>query len=305
MTQESGSPKRINYLPYVLIVVGALILIGNLGPGFGGLFRAIASLLNLWPLALIAVGVDLLTAGKYRAIVIGAAVVIALVALFAPARFGGSMTGAGEPQDVRVALDGATNAEVTLDLGVADLTLGSSPLTGEAISGVVTPARGERFELETSRRGATLDVELTSRRARGFLNFGVPGTIAGGSWDLVLSQSVPIDLDIDAGVGQSNLDLREVRLTRFELDAGVGAIDVTLPGGEYQGSIDGGVGGITIRLPRGAPARIVVDTGVGGISADADFQRQGDVFTTANYTGGGVRLAVSVGVGHVRIETAR
>lgn len=305
MTQDTGRPKRNNFLPYVLIVVGAVILIGNLGPGLGAVLRAAAAVVSLWPIALIAVGVDLLTAGKYRAIVVGAAVVVALVLLFAPARFGGTMTGAGVAQDVRVALGGATNAEVSLDLGVADLTLGSSPLVGELISGVVTPSRGERFELETSRRGSTLDAELKSVRDRGSFNFGLPAAVDGGSWDLVLSQSVPIDLDIDAGVGQSNLDLRNVRLTGFEIDAGVGGIEATLPGGDYQGSIEGGVGSITVRLPQGTAARIVVDTGLGGVSADANFQRDGDVFTTANYTGSGVRLAISAGVGHVRIETVR
>lgn len=305
MTQESGSPKRSNYLPYVLIVVGVLILVGNLGPGFGSVFRTLGSVLNLWPIALIAVGVDLMTSGKYRAIVIAVAVMAALVFLFAGPRLGGTMAGLGDPQDVRIALDGATSAEVSLDLGVANLELRSSPAAGAAVSGVVTPSRNERFEQDSSRNGSTLEVELRSRSARGPFNFGFFGGVGGGTWDLDLAQSVPVGLEIDTGVGESNLDLRNVRLTRFDLDAGVGSVDVTLPGGIYQASIDGGVGSITVRLPQGVAARIDVDTGLGGVSADDSFQRQGDVYTTAGFVGTGVRLSISAGVGQVRIETVR
>jgi hypothetical protein len=302
MTQQPGTPKNTNYLPYILIVVGVLILIGNLGPGFGSVFRSIGSLLNLWPIALIAVGVDLITAGKYRTIVIGAAVVIALVLLFVPS-MGGRMAGAGERQDVSIPLEGASAVDVSIDMGVARLTLGSSSTLADAVSGVVQPSGGERFEMDSSRRGSTLEVELRSRMTRGSFNLNVFGAMDGGTWDLDLTERVPIDLEIDAGIGTSELDLRNVLLSGFDLDAGVGSVEATLPGGDYAGSIDGGVGSITLRLPRGAPARIEVDTGLGGVSTGGDFQRSGDVYTTANYDGNGVRLSINAGVGQVRIET--
>ena len=302
MTQESGRHKSTNYLPYILIAVGVLILVGNLGPGIGGLFGMLGSLFSLWPIALIAVGVDLLTAGKYRIMVIGAAVVIGLLFLFVP-RFGGGLSGAGVAQDVRVPLDGASTVEVSLDMGLAELRLGSSANLADAISGVITPSRAESLDQDSSRRGSTLEVELRSRNARGPFNVGFFGGFRGGEWNLDLTERVPIDLEIDAGVGSSRLDLRNVRLTGFDLDAGVGSIDATLPGGNYDGRIDGGVGSITIRLPRDAAARINVDSGLGGVSTDGAFQRSGDGYTTANYDGAGVRLTVNAGVGSVRIET--
>jgi hypothetical protein len=303
MTQQPGTPKSTNYLPYILIVVGVLILVGNLGPGFGSVFTALGSLLNLWPIALIAVGVDLLTAGKYRTIVIGAAVVIGLVYLFAVPGMGGRLAGAGERQDVNIPLDGAASVDVAIDMGVARLMLGSSSTAADAVSGVVQPARGERFGMNTSRRGSTLQVELDSRNASRPFNIGFFGGVDGGTWDLDLTERVPIDLEIDAGVGSSELDLRNVLLSGFDLDAGVGSVSATLPSGDYSGSIDGGVGSITLRLPRGTPARIEIETGLGGVNAGSEFQRSGDVYTTANYDGDGVRLSISAGVGQVRIET--
>lgn len=302
MTQGTGKPSTTNYLPYILIAAGVFILIGNLGPGRDGLFGLIGSLLGLWPIALIAVGVDLLTAGRYRTIVIGAAVVIALVFLFVPGA-GGGLSAAGDAEDVRIPLEGAAAVEVSIDMGLADLTLGSTAAMSDAVSGVVNPARGERFDQDSSRRGSTLEVELRSRNARGPFNVGFISSFGGGEWNLDLTERVPVELEIDGGVGSARLDLRNVRLAGFELDAGVGSIDATLPGGNFEGSIDGGVGNITIRLPRGTPARVAIDSGIGGVNVDGSFERSGDVYTTANFAGSGIRLSVNVGVGSVRIET--
>lgn len=305
MTQESGTRSRPNYLPYVLIVVGVLVLVGNLTGGFGSVFRLALAVLNLWPIVLIAVGVDLITGGAYRPIVAAAAVVLGLLLLFAPFDLGGRMGGAGVAHDVAVPFDGATSAEVSIDLGVASLLLGSSPSTTMVVSGTVTPSRSERFEQSSRLRGQTLVVDLKSARARGLFGFGGVGDVGRGGWDLALTQHLPMALDVDTGVGESNLDLRALRLTAFDLDAGVGSVTVTLPAGTYRASIDGGVGNVTLRLPEGTPARVTVDTGLGTVATDSGYQRSGDVYTTASYAGSGLEVIVSAGVGQVRLETVR
>ena len=304
MTQESRKPNRSNYLPYILIAIGALILLGNITGGFGTLRNVFLGILGLWPIVLIAVGADLLTAGKYRPIIAAAAVVVGLVLLFAPAGMGG-MRGSAEPHDVRIGLQGADRAEVSLDLGVTQLTLASSPSVFEVVAGTVTPSRSERFEQSSERRGDVLEVDLRSRNSRGWFGFGFGGGFGGGSWDLMLSERVPIDLDVDSGVGESFLDLRGVRLTAFDLDAGVGSVVVVLPEGNYAASIDGGVGSVTLRLPQGIAAMVRVDTGLGGVNADGGYVRSGDTYTTPNYAGSGLRVNISAGVGQVRLETVR
>jgi len=304
MTQESGKPKRTNYLPHILIGIGVVILLGNITGGFTALRNVFLGVLSLWPIVLIAVGVDLLTSGKHRAIVAAAAVVVGLVMLFAPPGMGG-MRGSGDPQDVRFALEGASRAEVSIDLGVADLTLGSRTVTGDVVTGTVIPSRGERFEASSRRSGQTLEVDLRSRNARGWFGFGMGGGVGGGIWDLTLSERVPIRLEIDSGVGESRLDLRGLQLTGFELDAGVGNVDLVLPDGNYTARIDGGVGTITLRLPQGIAAMVRVDTGLGGVDADGGYQRSGDTYTTTTYAGSGLRVDISAGVGQVRLETLR
>lgn len=309
MTQESGKPKRTNYLPYILIGVGAVILLGNITGGFTALRNVFLGILSLWPIVLIAVGVDLLTGGKHRAIIAAAAVVVGLVMLFAPPGMGGTR-GSSETQDVRFGLEGASRAEVSIDLGVADLTLRSSAgiggaATSDVVTGTVTPSRGERFEASSRRNGQTLEVDLRSRNDRGWFGFGRGGGFGGGTWDLTLSERVPIGLEIDTGVGESHLDLRGVQLIGFDLDAGVGNVVLVLPDGNYTARIDGGVGTVTLRLPQGIAAMVRVDTGLGGVDADGGYQRSGDTYTTATYAGSGVRVDISAGVGQVHLETVR
>src|SRR5690606_28042531 len=202
-------------------------------------------------------------------------------------------------------LDGASRAEVSIDLGVARLSLNSSPGTSDVVSGTVTPARGERFEQSATRNGQVLAVDLRSRTTRGWFGFGMGGTFGESVWDLTLSQRVPIDLDVDTGVGESYLDLSDVQLTDFDLDAGVGSVVLVLPDGDYRARIDGGVGTITLRLPEGIAAMVRVGTGLGSVNADGGYQRSGDTYTTANYAGSGLQVNISAGVGQVRLETVR
>src|SRR5690606_22672532 len=124
------------------------------------------------------------------------------------------------------------------------------------LAGEIVPVRSESVDLESRLNGGTLDIRVRSRSERGpfgWLDFvGGPGN-TGGTWDLTLAEGVPVELDVDSGVGTVDLDLSRIDLRRLELDAGVGATTVALPGDTgFDASIDGGVGSVTLLVPRGA-----------------------------------------------------
>ena len=293
-------------LPYILIGLGLLILLLNLG-WFGDLFGGLFSLLRLWPLALITVGADMVTNGRYRLIIVVAAIVVGLL-LLASWRRPGGVGATGEAQAVNVALDGASRIDLNLDTGLAELTLGSAPNGSTALSGQVVPVRGESVTVESRRSAGTLDIEVIGRSGRGpfgFFNlFGGPGADR-GDWNLTLAEGVPVDIDIDSGVGDVDLDLARVDLRSLEIDAGFGSMTVVLPrNGGFDAAIDGGVGSITLLLPAGAPVRIDVDSGIGNIDVDDSFERDGNSFTSAGYRdGGGARITIDVGIGEVMVDT--
>lgn len=89
-------------------------------------------------------------------------------------------------------------------------------------------------------------------------------------WDLAFSDEIAIDLEIDLGAGNAQLDLGSLQVNELHLDAGAGdvEVDLTNSGTLSELSIDAGVGQITLDLhgdwPQGLDADI--QAGVGEVT---------------------------------------
>lgn len=306
--------KRNEFLPWILIAAGVLVLLANVGWfTFGGLVSTLVAVAQLWPVALIALGVDMLTSGKYRAIVLAAALVVGAALLLSNGvgdLFGGRDTPAGESatqgESITMPLAGAQRASVRLTAGVASVDVGVAPGSPDGVSGSVRPARGETLTQSHRVRGGVLEAEIVTRTVTpGVFNVGNRG----GEWDLLLSDRVPLSLDFDGGVGDADLDLRGLSLTGLDVDAGVGAIDVTLPaGGAYEATIDAGVGEVIVRVPDGASVRFSVSTGLGGVSTSGGFERSGNqVYLSPDHSSSQptANVMISGGVGSIELVTVR
>lgn len=286
--------------PVLLIAAGVVLLLSNLGwLDLGALW----SLLTLWPVALIAVGVDVLTGGRYRLAVVVVAVAVALVWWSTGLR---GLGVAGEQVAVAHALDGARAAEVSLRLGVGEVTVDAAAPAASVLSGTILAGRGETISQRATRVGDTVVVEITSEQSG-------PASVTRDDprrWTLSLTRAVPVDLRVQAGVGRTNLDLRAAQLSALSYAAGVGETTVTLPEtGGYRGEFDLGVGATTVRLPQSVEARVVVRTGLGRASVTGTFSRDGDVYTTPGYEAASpadrVELSVVGGVGAVTVQRVR
>jgi hypothetical protein len=285
-------------LPLLLIVVGALLLVFNQG-WFD--FAVLISLLQLWPLFLIAIGVDVLFKGRYRlAVLLGTVVVGALLwTVDVP----GFEVRPAETHAVEVSLGGARQAEVELDISVSRLKIGALDSAGTLLSGTVETHRGEGLDQDFRTRGDTAIFTLRSERRGAGRVTGPRG--GDNTWDLSLTTAVPLELDIDSGVGRSDLDLSELQLKDLRMDTGMGESVVRLPGsGKFEVSINTGVGATTIYLPSSLAARIEIDSGIGAVSVQGDFERQGELYLTPDYDAAEHRVDLSMegGVGAIRIE---
>lgn len=302
---SQSEPRRRNQiaLPILLIVVGVVVLAANLGwLAWGSLW----DLLSLWPVLLIAIGADLLTAGRYRWIIVVVTLLVLALAMTGrlPWLSTGGGTTAAETHEVQVPLEGAERADIDIRVGVSELQLRSRSGAGEVVSGTVRTGRGETFRQSTDRRGDTIVVRLMSEQR------GTSGIQRGQDrgWDLVLAEDVPTDLTISTGVGRGRLDLRGLTLTGLRVDAGVGETVATLPEpreGSYQASFDTGVGATTVRVPSDAEVRIAVDRGLGSVTARGGFEALGgDVYQTAGYADARERIDIAIdgGVGAITIE---
>jgi hypothetical protein len=125
-------------------------------------------------------------------------------------------------------------------------------------------------------------------------------------WDLRLQDGVPMDLKVNMGAGNSNLQLAGLSLTGLDIKQGAGKSSIDLSGdwtGDLGGTLDVGAADLTVRLPRDVGVRVEVNAGVGTINAPG-LTKDGNVYTNAAYGVSDVtlRLNIQAGIGRINLE---
>lgn len=147
-------------------------------------------------------------------------------------------------------------------------------------------------------------------------------------WDLKFKDNVPLDIRIECGAGESDIELGSLNVTQLdmklgagdakidldgntsltdlELDIGVGSITVEL-NGDWEHNVDveiqGGIGQIKLRLPENIGVRVNITKGVGDVDASGLYRR-GNSYVNRAYDNADVILEVNIqaGVGQIDLE---
>jgi hypothetical protein len=285
----------------LLIGLGTALLLSNLGV----ITLSWLTLIQFWPVVLILIGLDIAFGGRSAA----GSVVVALVALavvFGVIFWSGFLGNTvGEPNTTVAGefaheIADANALRVELDLGMGDIEVGALDGGVQAVSG-------------NYRTDSQLQIEDSYRVEDGTGIFTIEqnsnnwfGGMSGGEIDLLLTNALPLDLSIDAGMGALRLDLSDLILTNVSVDGGMGSIQMTLPDGQsYQVNIDAGMGSMDIDLPEDAEIRIVYDSGVGSLNIDNDRFTENDdgIWETEGYTqGSGIEINIDSGMGSVNFD---
>lgn len=166
-------------------------------------------------------------------------------------------------------LEGAASASVRVDLSV-----------GEAIVSALSPESTNLLEADLTYVG---EIELTAtgeaervvrlsekadasdwvRKASGWFNKRQPLR-----WDVALTPTIPLQLDLHSGAGRSNFDLSALRLTGLNISSGAGEVIVNFPAGKYAAKISGGVGRSMLTVPEGAVVDLNLSSGAGEVNLD-------------------------------------
>jgi Domain of unknown function (DUF5668)/N-terminal domain of toast_rack, DUF2154 len=305
--QPSAPPKRVVGAPMagpvILISAGIVLLLNNLDILPWGVW---GDLWRLWPLALIAVGLDLII-GRRRPLASLLIILLVLVAGGGLILYTGFATrGDLTTYNMDVPVGSVKSATVEIDFGMGELEVRGGANIASLASG--------RFEYYANRQPPSADVEVSGERANlviqaadehGF-NFGWFGPSRAPMWSVYLNPRLPLSLKADLGVGNSTLDLESVTLTKLDVNSGTGntTIILPIPTGNLAASIDGGVGNLVLHIPDAAEARVSVDTGVGNVTIGNRFAQQGEnVWVTSGYATAPNKLDLTVdaGVGNVEI----
>ncbi|AXH99803.1 hypothetical protein DV702_08690 [Sporosarcina sp. PTS2304] len=123
-------------------------------------------------------------------------------------------------------------------------------------------------------------------------------------WKLQLTKEVPIDLSVDMGVSDSQLNLSGIRLSKLSIDAGVGDTTVDLSGDWQDGftaNFDMGVGDMEVILPKHTGVKLKVSKGIGSVGTKQLIAKGNDVYVNEAYGQSDVVIEIKadIGVGDV------
>lgn len=289
---------------------GALILLGLFGllwnfnvlpDGFWGEFW------TLWPLLLVAVGVNLVL--SRRRAWLGSAAALAVVTgslaaawVLAVANPSASPSLTIGSESISVKSDGAQSARLNLTLAAGDLTLTSGAPSGLLLSGgsqgSIAESTAQRVSVSRSGGRSTMDVRLNSD-----WSFQFPprrGDPSSSRWVLRHAEGIPTDIRIETGASDLNLDLRELNVQRLNVDGGAADIDVVLPANAGRTTADFSIGAaeLDITVPDGVAARIDFEGGISSLNIDESrFPKQGDRYVSPDFESAANRVTIKIEAG--------
>lgn len=287
---KSSDRYRSIFWPVLLIGFGVIWLLVNTGllPGWSW-----AGLWRLWPLFLIAIGLDLLIAR--RSAIVGALVALASLALIVAIILAGGYFGYRE-RAFQVATDQfsepigvAESSRIELDFSVGPATVFALSEDELLFDAEVTHVGEMDFEVSgTSSKAIRLD-EVQANVDLGWFDLVDKDELR---WDVGITKRIPVTMEIKGGVGESELDLGDLQLEGLVVDVGVGDLSLSLPASEveYAVRLDGGVGETNIDIARGANVTLTIDGSVGDVRINLPSNAE-------------VRVDASVGVGNIRLPS--
>ncbi|MFA4860487.1 toast rack family protein [Methanoregula sp.] len=213
-------------------------------------------------------------------------------------------SGIHAPGSTVIMSDGAGRGDVTVTLGAGKLDLlGGAPAGAFMEATVFSKAPEWQPDITRNLNGSSLHVAITEKGHTAKEWFAVDSP---NHWEIRLDDTIPLDLDVNVGAGDSRLNLGTLNLTTLSVNNGAGDIRIDL--GSYHGSrfdaeIVNGVGDVTLLVPRYSNTRIEISRGVGDLTGSG-LIRENDSFTTAGYTPALPlnTIRVKQGVGSILVE---
>ncbi len=196
--------------------------------------------------------------------------------------------------------DNVDSASIKLDVGAGELVVQGG--TDELFEGLFSYNVDKwKPKLEYEARDGKAVVKVSQETAK-----GIPVGNSRNRWDISLNETIPLDIDVDFGAGEGDLDLKGLIIRSLDIDMGVGDLTVDLSGNHEQDfdvKIDGGVGSIKVYIPQEVGVRVYVDKGIGSVNIRG-LKKQGDVYTNEAYQASDVTIDIDIeaGIGSIDLR---
>lgn len=285
----------------VVTGLGVIFLMGNLGYLS---FTAWDLILRLWPIFLVAIGLDIII-GRQRpwsaavGVLIGLFITAGIYWLIISAPF----TSDYKTEEITFNLNNATTARGTIAMPVGKLELSSGAESDTLLTGTLHMNSNEEFSKSLSFNGSTTIFRLDSH---GYAAF-VPFSRSGGqeNWLIRVNPAPTYNLTLQMAAGDMVINLGGLKFSNLLIETAVGKVTIKLPSeGPLRGTIKTAVGETVLYVPTGVPVRLTLDKGLTSLVYPPDFRMNDDVLTSPNFSSGSatIDLKLDHAVGSVRIE---
>ncbi len=252
--------------------IGGILILANLGyfP-----WTAWEMIWRIWPVAIIAIGLNIAFRGQsLLGSLIGVTISILIVGGLLWFGLNSSIVGTGTTESITYDLNGAKEAQIVLNPAIANLQISAASQPDLLFTGEISLAKEEElvkdYEIET-------DTRYLKMRSEGTVIFPSRAGGSGFPWKIQLNDTIQIDLTVDQGVGEQVLDFTGINLKKFDINLGVGSLELTLPTEEiYSGSVECAIGELIVRVPMDVPIKINLDTAITARDYPDKFTLEGD-----------------------------
>ncbi len=276
----------------LLILIGGILLLNVLGTLEWSIWW---SVLRLWPLLLVAAGLELLL-GRSRVGALLSTILVLVVAIGALwLMSSGAIGGALTTEQIQQPLGDSTRASIYVEPVVGTLRIGAAAESANLIEGTVSLGKGEEIEQELAQVAGVATYTLRTE--------GTTWTAFPGGWDqtrvweLDLSPGASLSLEAEMAVGDSEITLTGLTMEGLKTDMGLGRIKVVLPAtGRFRVSVSQGLGVVEIVIPKGMAVRIETDTGLAGRRMPDDLVKEEELYTSPGFADATDRVEIDAAV---------
>jgi hypothetical protein len=285
-------------LPLLLILAGLLALLLNFGLITANqLVRAF----DLWPAALILLGVVLIFRAWLPRLAVPVAAVLVVLLVLGAVAYSTRLPGAGATAraDYSAPLGNTERGRLQVSLAATSVTVQGQDMPDLYRARVqYVPGRPPEVRVDSG------TVSLQS--GRGFELFGVRGA---NTANVSLNQSISWDVEVAGGASRDTLELASLHISSLQLSGGAQQVDIRLPRptGTVPVRISGGASTITVHRPSGVAAHVHMTGGASNLTIDGNHRTVlgGDVtWVSGDYGTAGDRyqFEVSGGASNVTID---
>lgn len=285
----------------IMLGLGGVLLAGNLNvlPWSG-----LDLLLRLWPVFIVALGLDLMMQGRPSALgaVVVTLIAVAVVAGMVWIGFSAPASMGMAPVEINQPLEGAQSASVKMTVLTGDVNITGGAQRNQLIAGTLYMPNRIKANESYSVAGGEGHYELQPESGA-----SIPyiGSYRGKSSDLTVSSTIPTAFDLTLIAGEQRLDLRDINASDLNVETIFGKSVITLPAdGRLNGKIGVVFGELVVRVPRGVAVEFKMNTVIVGTNYPQDFLKTEDTITSPAAASGKADIVLSLDnvVGAVKIE---